>query len=144
MAAKKEIALHPLVKTLFEELKKRRVSVPDFSEGTGIPKDRVYKWKQQGTAPKDEDAKVIREWLKMDKYPTSVVRKEDEIQTIIGSHEERLLRIEAHLEVFENAIAGLLAENKSDFAKKVGELRREVQGAVNRRFDELQKKPSGH
>jgi len=59
---------------------------------------------------------------------------------LIGEQEERLLRIEAHLEVYENAIAGLLSESKNDFAKKVGELRAEVQSAVNRRFDELKKK----
>jgi transcriptional regulator with XRE-family HTH domain len=59
---------------------------------------------------------------------------------LIGEQEERLLRIEAHLEVYENAIAGLLAESKNDFVKKVGELRAEVQSAVNRRFDELSKR----
>lgn len=142
MVAKKDIALHPLVKTLFEELKKRKISVPEFSENIDIPKDRIYKWKQQGTAPKDDDANKIREWIKSDIYPTDIQKGQGELHTLIGLHEERLLRIEAHLEVFENAIAGLQSENKSDFAKKVGELRREVQAAVNRRFDELKKKPS--
>lgn len=59
---------------------------------------------------------------------------------LIGVQEERLLRIEAHLAVYENAIAGLLSESKNDFVKKVGELRAEVQSEVNRRFDELKKK----
>jgi hypothetical protein len=61
-------------------------------------------------------------------------------ERLIGEQEERLLRIEACLEVYENAIAGLLAETKSDFPKKVGELRSEVQSAVSRRLDELRKK----
>lgn len=139
MAAKKSIALHPLVSSLFDEMIKRRISVPDFSIETGIPKDRVYKWKQQGTAPKDEDAKKVRGWLNMDINP-DIHQKSIELGTIIGEHEERLLRLEAHLEVYENAIAGLLSESKNDFAKKVGELRAEVQLAVNRRFDELSKK----
>ncbi len=58
----------------------------------------------------------------------------------ISEHEERLLRVEAHLEVFESAIAGLLSKDHSDFLNKVGELRKAVQEAVNRRFEELRLK----
>src|SRR5574341_1338374 len=126
MVAKKQVVLHPLVKTLFDELKKRKVSVPDFSDGIDIPKDRIYKWKQQGTAPKDDDANKIREWLKLDIYPP--IKGKDELKNVIGSIEERLLHIEAHLEVFENAIAGLLSDSKKeDFFKTVDGLRATVQ-----------------
>lgn len=52
-----------LIYRLFETLKKEGVSVPVFSIETGIPKDRVYKWKQQGTNPKSDDEKIILNWL---------------------------------------------------------------------------------
>lgn len=58
-----------LVNSLFEKLKEKKISVPKFSEATGIPKDRVYKWKYEGTSPKSEDEKTIREWLNMEKAP---------------------------------------------------------------------------
>jgi transcriptional regulator with XRE-family HTH domain len=62
----------------------------------------------------------------------------------VGEIEERLLRIEAHLEVFENAIAGLLADSKKeDFFKTVAELRETVQGVAKRRLGELKQKSSG-
>lgn len=54
--------------------------------------------------------------------------------------QERLIRAEAHLEVYESAIAELLSKAPGDFAKVVGELRKAVQEAVNRRFDELHRK----
>lgn len=78
-----------------------------------------------------------------DSSETNIIRMSEEINKLFGEHEERLLRIEAHLEVYENAIAGLLSESKNDFLKKVGELREAVQAAVNRRFDKLSKK-HGH
>jgi len=59
---------------------------------------------------------------------------------LLGETEERLLRIEAHLEVYENAIAGLLSESNKDFMEIVGKLRTEVQAAVKRRLDALKKK----
>lgn len=54
---------NPLVVRLFDEIKKRNISVPEFSRQTKIPKDRVYKWDQQGTSPKAEDEKIINAWI---------------------------------------------------------------------------------
>lgn len=73
------------------------------------------------------------------------ITKDSEI--IVGETEERLLRIEAHLEVFENAIAGLITDSKKnekgekpDFFKIVSGLRETVQAVVNRRLGELKTK----
>lgn len=73
-----------LIYRLFETLKKERISVPVFSIETGIPKDRVYKWKQEGTNPKSEDEKTINAWLnKMENTPhgTNDDTRVDYIQT---------------------------------------------------------------
>lgn len=64
-------------------------------------------------------------------------------QDFMGNIEERLLRAEAHLEVYESAIAGLLAnsktKDKAEFMEKVGALRTRVSEVVNRRKGELHK-----
>lgn len=52
-----------LVARLFNDLKASKISVPQFAKETGIPKDRVYKWKQQGTAPKADDEQMIIDWI---------------------------------------------------------------------------------
>lgn len=84
---------------------------------------------------------VNKEWLLSgDGNMTGQVKKEDKLTNILRDIEERMIRAEAHLEVYESALAGLMAENKTDFTKKVGELRHEIKEAVNRRFDELNKK----
>lgn len=41
----------------------RKVKIPKFSKDTGIPKDRVYKWKYEGTNPKAEDVQSINDWI---------------------------------------------------------------------------------
>jgi hypothetical protein len=63
-SAMAEITLNSLVVTLFDALKKKKISVPKFSDEADIPKDRIYKWKQQGTSPKAEDVIKVNKWLK--------------------------------------------------------------------------------
>lgn len=62
-----------------------------------------------------------------------------ELNKIVGEMQERLLRAEAHIEVYESAIAGLQSDGK-DYSKRVSDLREQVRSAVNRRLDELRKK----
>jgi hypothetical protein len=54
-------------------MEKRKIKVPVFAKQTGIPKDRVYKWLQQGNNPKAEDEKKIAGWIdgekRMEKVP---------------------------------------------------------------------------
>ena len=46
-----------------EEMKRRGVKVPRLSKETGIPKDRIYKWYQQGSNPKPEDSITLEKWI---------------------------------------------------------------------------------
>lgn len=71
------------------------ISVPEMAEETGIPKDRVYKWKQQGTTPKADDERKVIEWMKlkkMDKNPSNssktstVLETDDDLKTLINSN----------------------------------------------------------
>lgn len=63
-----------------------------------------------------------------------------EAQKELSDHTIKLLRIEAHLEVYESAIAGLLSKDNKEFTKRVGELRAAVREAFDRRYDEFVKK----
>lgn len=72
-----------LVIKLFDVLKKHKISVPKFSIETGIPKDRVYKWMQEGTNPKSDDESIIKAWvLKMEKPPRGTIKKKDEAKPV--------------------------------------------------------------
>jgi Mg2+ and Co2+ transporter CorA len=89
---------------------------------------------------------------RLDRYYNEVLQKqhkgkkdvkvlpEQEIGDVMGDVYERLIRLEAHIEVYESAIAGLLAENKTDFIEKVGVLRSRIQEVTERRFSELKSK----
>lgn len=55
--------INPLVVKLYEKLAKENLKVPEFSRMTGIPKDRIYKWKQEGTNPKAEDEATLRAYI---------------------------------------------------------------------------------
>jgi len=57
------LQINPLVIKLYEKLASENIKIPEFSRMTGIPKDRIYKWKQEGTSPKSEDEATIRAYL---------------------------------------------------------------------------------
>lgn len=65
-----------------------------------------------------------------------------DLEQELGRINERLLRAEATLEVYESAIAEVLSDpkKKGDFSQKIDALRDAVSKAVNRRFDELKRK----
>jgi len=73
-------------------------------------------------------------------YEQDIQERQEDLEGILGNYQERLLRTEATLEVFESAIAELLSKNSGDFKKKMDELRELVNKAVNRRFDEFGRK----
>lgn len=59
------------------ELKKRKMSVPEFQEETGIPKDRVYKWLKRDTDKiGHEDANIIEKWIngQLDNVPHGTLK----------------------------------------------------------------------
>lgn len=52
-----------LKEKLLNAMKIRGVKVPKLSKETGIPADRIYKWFQQGTHPKEEDSVILEKWI---------------------------------------------------------------------------------
>lgn len=68
-----------ILKELEKELKERHISIPVLSVKLGIPKDRMYKWYQQGTKPKVEDAAKIWDWI--NGYPNVLAEDESVYKT---------------------------------------------------------------
>jgi len=77
-------------------MKTRHIKVPALADRLDIPRDRIYKWYQQGTKPKEEDAVKIWNWINGEMMHSV---KEDEapyenlssyLKTIIKSQEETL------------------------------------------------------
>lgn len=54
---------------LFKTLKEKHISVRRFAADSGIPLDRIYKWKQQDSGPGLEDFAIIKNWIDNGTYP---------------------------------------------------------------------------
>jgi hypothetical protein len=61
-----------LKEILLEVMKARGVKVPALSTQTNIPKDRIYKWFQQGSTPSPEDSMILEKWIKKQNYVPTV------------------------------------------------------------------------
>lgn len=129
----------------YEDLKLLEFKTPVASvvEKTGYSQGTVSEYLSGRKTPSENFIKSFYEAfgkiIKEKSKDEDVINlKPEKLEEILRSQVERLIRIEATLEVYESALAGLLSGTKNDFGKRVGELRREVQAAVNRRNDELQ------
>lgn len=52
-----------IVDQVVNELKARGLKIPALAALLDIPKDRIYKWIQEGTSPKSEDEAKLKAWL---------------------------------------------------------------------------------
>lgn len=138
MAAK---SVNPLVGQLLTEMEKRNVNIPAFSKETKIPKDRIYKWKQEGTAPKEEDAKRIKEWLKMEKSPNEQLLQEENFSKLRGLVIERLTQIEANLRALNSTVIEIKHKVTGESVTKISlELEQTSRAVADMIYDELIKK----
>lgn len=132
-----------LIKRLKEKIEGEKTNLTELAKELKIPYDRMYKWLQGKGNPKPPDDKVIENWINgissKVQEDNHVINKKTTTAVAIGEIEERLIRVEAQNEVFQATLAGLLAKDPIDFANKQAELRRAIEDAVNRHFDELHK-----
>ncbi len=70
-------AKHPngLVIKLLDAIELRQMKIPAAAKEMGIPKDRIYKWIQEGTNPKAGDEKKIIDWLEKSPHETNIDSK---------------------------------------------------------------------
>lgn len=127
---------------------KKKLTQSDIAYKLGITLRQYHKY-ESGKFPKYKSEVIQKldtilgtnlfESIYEQKVPQEV-RVKGDIEGILRNHEEKILRLEAYVEVYETELAGILSESKNDFPKKIDELRNRVQAAVNRRFDELSKR----
>lgn len=115
-----------LVVTLLKELKKREVKIPRFSKETGIPKDRIYKWIQEGNNPKADDEKKITAWIKMEKPPLHENMEEQRGEP--GTMAEALEIIKQQNAFLQRLIESNLAALSRDVNNNSAAIRAEIRG----------------
>lgn len=128
-----------MAKDIKEELKaameQRGIKTPELAELLDIPKDRIYAWYRDKSNPKGEDREKIQKWINGEIF----IKSHGRGQTY-GSFEERLIVIEAQLEIFTNVLASILAGNDPLILQdKKEDILKAVRSAINRRLDELNK-----
>lgn len=94
---------NPLITKLLSEMEARNVKVPQFATEANIPKDRIYKWLQEGNNPKEDDITKIRSWLGLEEVPHGT---KELYERLIKSEENRRLQAQ-----------GLADELKADKAE---------------------------
>lgn len=115
-----------LVVTLLKELKKREVKIPRFSKETGIPKDRVYKWIQEGNNPKADDEKKITAWIKMEKPPLPEAPEEQKGEP--GTLTEALAIIKQQNAFLQDLVKSNLAGLSRDVNNNAAAIQAEIRG----------------
>lgn len=115
-----------LVVTLLKELKKREVKIPRFSKETGIPKDRIYKWIQEGNNPKADDEKKINAWIKMEKPPLHQNTEEHKGEP--GTLAEALAIIKQQNAFLQDLVKSNLAGLSRDVNNNAAAIQAEIRG----------------
>lgn len=131
---------NPLINKLSEKLKERKVSKAQFALDTGIPKDRIYKWFQEGNNPKAEDIAKINAWINMEKIPHSDIR--DGIIVEFSADREKLLRelqkdiirLTARVDILSITLADIVSKVDK---KAIATVDSELIEAANRRSEAL-------
>jgi transcriptional regulator with XRE-family HTH domain len=64
-----------------EAMDRGKVSMLELERQTGIPANRMYKWYQQGTNPKKDDADKLEKWRQSYKNPRLTMKAADHWKT---------------------------------------------------------------
>ena len=96
-----------ILKELEKMMEERHIKVPALSKQVGIPKDRIYKWYQQGTKVKVADATKIWDWINGKKDDNNFSLSEDAadyktkyielLERTLAEKEQRIKELEGQL-----------------------------------------------
>src|SRR5690349_2565920 len=117
---------------LSEAMQQRGIKIPKLSEITGIPKDRIYKWFQQGSYPKAEDATVLEKWINNPKYIKDSLSFNVSISDLVSS----FIKMEAMIDVLMSVNAEILAAHKHS---PVATVQKQLEAAYKTKLKELQR-----
>lgn len=116
-----------LIVNLLDELKKRNVKIPQFSKDTGIPKDRVYKWIQEGNNPKADDEKKIIAWIKEEKPPQEN-SKAEKYPEAVDHLAEAIAIIKKQNDFMQKMLESSLVDLSRDVNNNAAAIRAEIRG----------------
>lgn len=115
-----------LIVKLVETMKERNVKVPQLAKATGIPKDRIYKWFQEGNNPKAEDERKISAWINMEFPP--IDGTENNNSAAINALREALGIIKDQNEYLRSLVNVSLTGLSMDVNNNAAAIRAEIRG----------------
>lgn len=86
-------------------MEERHIKIPALAEKLGIPKDRMYKWYQQGTKPKEKDAIKIWNWINGE--------NDDEVNNSVKEPETPYGNLAACLRIIESQQQLLMSQQQT-------------------------------
>lgn len=124
-----------IIQELSKAMKARGIKVPALSEKLDIPKDRIYKWFQQGTKPKEEDSVKLWKWINGGNDPRGT-----SFSYGLTDMREWQAAVDAALGVIMAEIVPILAKDggKSN-ASVFSQLKKDISDETQRLLDELKK-----
>lgn len=141
-----------------KEIKRLRddmnLSAQKLADLIGIKADRLRKWEELDLNPRDEDVEKIESFFKMSINEivklTSIkkfiradhpIQIEKELNSLLSHHEERLIRIEAALQVLGEKFAEIKYDSTgATISETLSELENSIKARYRMRVDELRSK----
>ncbi len=111
--------------------------VSEIAQKTGYSKGIVSNFINNKKPPTKAFLKKFNEMFNIDVKKDEVLTSEKELPEILGEHEERLIKLESYMEVFEKELASF--QNNGNIEKQILTLREKVRFVAERRFHELKK-----
>jgi DNA-binding phage protein len=150
-----------LIVRLLGVMEERKKKITVFSKEAGIPKDRVYKWVQQGNNPKAEDEKKIIAWIdgkSMEKVPMQeqktpadseesyrgkyikqLEKENDYLQRIVETNLTLVLATVRTISIRQRALGEVALNSIEKIEKKTTKATGALVEAVDRRIDQIER-----
>lgn len=116
-----------------------RLSQAEMAQKIGVSQ-QVYSAAESGKVKKIDYRIVtyLEKLVALQEKEGKLINIEKALPDILGEHEERLIRLEGHTEVFGYAIAEIKAGEGEDIQPELERLRNRAVVVIRRRMDELQ------
>lgn len=92
-----------IITVLQSTMEARKIKVPKLASLLDIPKDRIYKWFQEGTKPKEADSVKLWEWINGG-ISDSMVNEPEMMYRTRTDHEKYVALLESTNRTLEKAI----------------------------------------
>jgi len=130
---------------VLEIRKQRKVSVAKLAEITGIPKERIYKWESGVGNPKDDDSKILQNWIngKVEKVQGNgdLAFESRDLSKEIGKILAKQAGVDAALQVLISEITPLIAKQTGkSHAAVFSQMKKDIEDETSKQIALLGKK----